>query len=194
MDVGSGTHVRGDMGMRLPQPIDKLRIVLYPAAVLRKRCAPIRVFDDALVGLAQRMVALMHEARGVGLAAPQVGVPQRLFVCNPTGEPGDDAVWVNPELSDLEGAVESDEGCLSIPGVHVPKRRAARVRLRGCDVYGRPVEATGADLQARIWQHETDHLNGVLVIDGMSETAELTNRRTLRQLEIDYTKGRRPTS
>ncbi|NOT02566.1 MAG: peptide deformylase [Phycisphaerales bacterium] len=177
--------------MRLPQPVDKLRIVMYPAAVLRKRCAPIKGFDDGLAELAQRMIALMHEARGVGLAAPQVGVSHRLFVCNATGQPDDDTVWVNPVLSDLEGSVEADEGCLSIPGVNVPKRRAARARLRGFDVHGRPSEATATELLARIWQHESDHLNGVLVIDGMSEAAELANRRAIKQLEADYATARR---
>lgn len=172
--------------MKLPRTIDQLRIVFYPDPVLRESCRPVEAFDAQLAALAERMGFLFHEAAGVGLAAPQVGVAVRMFVCNPTGEPEDTRVWVNPELSDLEGSVEADEGCLSIPGVTVPKRRAERAVIQGFDLTGQPVRAEGTDLLARIWQHEIDHLNGVLVVDGMSEAAELANRKTLKQLEADY--------
>ncbi len=172
--------------MDLPAPIDKLTIVHYPSPVLRRRCAPIETFDDELAAVARQLETLFHEAAGVGLAAPQVGVPVRLFVCNPTGEPEDGRVWVNPRLFDLEGSVDAEEGCLSIPGVTVPKRRAQHAVIEGFDLAGNRVRAEADDLLARIWQHEVDHLDGVLVIDGMADAAELANRKTLKQLEADY--------
>ena len=179
------------MPIAVPKPIEKLRIVLYPHPALRQRCKPVERFDDELSALVDRMLVLMREGRGVGLAGPQVGVLLRLFVCNPTGEPGDAAVWVNPVLSGLEGSVEAEEGCLSLPNVNVPKRRAQTAVIEGFDVRGNPKRAQASDLLARIWQHETDHLDGILIIDAMSEAAELANRRTIRQLEADFEAARR---
>lgn len=181
----------GPMPIAMPKPVEKLRVVLYPHPALRKRCKPVERFDGELSALADRMLTLMREGRGVGLAGPQVGVLLRLFVCNPTGEPGDAAVWVNPVLSDLEGSVEAEEGCLSLPNINVPKRRAQKAVIEGFDVHGNPKRAQASDLLARIWQHETDHLDGILIIDAMSEAAELANRRTIRQLEADFSAARR---
>lgn len=128
----------------------------------------------------------MREQRGVGLAGPQVGVLSRLFVCNPTGEPDDDRIWVNPVPVEMEGSSEADEGCLSIPGISVPKRRATRVIIEAQDIDGKTLRNEAVDLLARIWQHEIEHLDGRLVIDDMSEAAELNNRRIIKQLEADY--------
>ncbi len=181
--------------MKLPDTIDRLRIVFYPAPVLRQRCQPVVDFDRQLDQLIQRMIHLLREAPGVGLAGPQVGVPARIFVCNHTGEPDDTAVWINPVLSDLRGSVEGEEGCLSLPGINIPKRRAQHAVISACDVTGQPIRAEADDLRARIWQHETDHLDGVLIIDNMSEAAELACRRTIQQLETDFRapkKRRRP--
>ncbi len=172
--------------MAVPTSVEKLRIVLYPDPVLRKRCSAVTEFDQPLADLAQRMLSLMHEANGVGLAAPQVGVPIRMFVCNHLGDCEQDTVWVNPVLSDLEGVAEAEEGCLSIPGINVPKRRATKAVITACDLDGNSIQTTATDLLARIWQHEADHLDGVLVIDGMSEMVELANRRVVRQLEADF--------
>jgi len=160
----------------------RLRIVQYPEPMLRQRTQPIEVFDEALADLARRMIALMHEAKGVGLAAPQVGLSLRLFVCNATGEPQDNQVVVNPILLDFEGFEEKPEGCLSIPGVTVNMRRPARVRLTALNAQGEAYELKGDDLRARIWQHETDHLDGKLIIDNMSEADEIANRKALKQL------------
>jgi peptide deformylase len=145
-----------DMPIATPRPIEKLRIVLYPDPALRKKCKPVEQFDEELAALADRMLKLMRDAKGVGLAAPQVGVLLRMFVCNPTGEPGDDQVWFNPVLPNLEGMAEAEEGCLSLPNVNVPKRRAQRAVIEGYDAAGNPKRAEGSDLVARIWQHETD--------------------------------------
>ncbi len=183
--------------MKLPTSVDKLQIALYPDPVLRLVCKPVEAFDDQLAALVERMKHLLREAHGVGLAAPQVGVPIRLFICCPTGEDDDLTVWVNSQLSDMQGAEEGEEGCLSIPGVTVPKRRATQACIRGFDFAGNPISAEITGLTARVCQHESDHLDGVLVIDAMPELAELANRKTIKQLEADYAaamRRRRPSS
>ena len=164
---------------------------MYPDPRLKKKCAPIEEFGEPLQALADRILALMREANGVGLAAPQVGVPVRLFVCNASNEPGDDLVVVNPRFVELTGADEKEEGCLSIPGVTVTMRRAAHVVMEAVDVDGRPVSRVGEDLVARIWQHEADHLDGRLVTDNMSPTDEIANRRAVKQLEAEFAGARR---
>jgi peptide deformylase len=165
-------------------------IVRYPDPRLRTRCEPIETFDGELAGLARRMLEIMKKGDGVGLAGPQVGVCRRIFVCNPTGKPEDDQVFVNPELSDLTGSEEGDEGCLSLPEVRVRVRRARRCRMKAFDLNGQPIDRLGEDLVARIWQHETDHLDGGLIIDRMDGTDKIANKKLLAQLEADYQKTR----
>jgi peptide deformylase len=166
------------------------RIMFYPDPQLRENCAPITTFDDSLAALAKRMLELMKANQGVGLAGPQVGVSKRIFVCNPTGEPGDDRVYINPEIIDLSGAAEAEEGCLSLPEVRVMMRRGRSGKIRAQDLEGNTVEAEGSDLIARIWQHEIDHLDGVLIIDRMNPTERIANKKLLAQLEADYKKSR----
>ncbi|MCP4249978.1 MAG: peptide deformylase [bacterium] len=172
--------------MAKPLDIDALQIVLYPDPVLRQVCLPVERFDDELRRLVARMLELMHAPRGVGLAGPQVGVTRRLFVCNPTGQPDDDLVCINPEISGLTGAAELEEGCLSLPDVLVTVRRAEQVHLRAFDLDGQPFERDSNDLAGRVWQHETDHLDGRLILDYMSEASQIANRRMLKQLRADY--------
>lgn len=171
--------------MKLPNPA-KLRIVLYPDPVLKKVAREVGKFGGDLHAFAARMLELMRAGEGVGLAAPQVGVGLRLFVCNHTGEPDADLTCVNPRLLDLSGAEEKEEGCLSIPGVTVTMRRAARVVMEAYDLDGKLFQITGTDLQARVWQHEIDHLDGRLIIDSMSSADEIANRRALKQLKEQY--------
>ena len=166
--------------------IERLGIVHYPDPALRRAGAPIARFDDRLLGLARRMCALMHEHNGVGLAAPQVGLALRLFVWNPTGQPEDDQVCVNPRLSAHTEPVESEEGCLSLPSVTVQVRRARTVHLDAQDCAGNDVALDGADLVARIWQHEVDHLDGKLIIDYMSPSDAIANRRAIKDMESQY--------
>ena len=168
--------------MALGANLARLHIVCYPDPVLRRTCRPVQTFDDEFRRLAERMLELMREGKGVGLAAPQVGLDICMFVCSPTGEPGDDRIVVNPVLSDMTGTCEAEEGCLSLPNITVPVRRAEKVTLRAQDVSGRRLELDGKDLEARIWQHETDHLTGRLIIDYMSEASRIANRRALKQL------------
>jgi peptide deformylase len=163
-----------------------LSIVKYPDPRLRQSCAPIVDFGDELRDLTERMLQLMNDRNGVGLAGPQVGVMQQLFVCNHTGKPGDDQILINPRLLDLEGAATGEEGCLSIPDVLVPIRRAQRCTIEAQNVDGSRFELTGEDLQARVWQHEYDHLQGKLILDHMDEASRISNRRVIKQLEASF--------
>jgi peptide deformylase len=164
-------------------------IVRYPDPRLRRKCAPIEDFDESLAALAERMLELMHAGQGIGLAGPQVGVCRRIFVCNHSGEPGDDRVFVNPELFDLVGTAEAEEGCLSLPDVHVTIRRAKRCKIRAFDVTGVKLVCEGEDLTARIFQHETAHLDGGLIIDMMNGADKIANKRALAELEAKYGKA-----
>ena len=170
----------------IPEDIENLRIVRYPDPVLSQACSPLESFGPEVGRLAERMLELMHEARGVGLAAPQVGVSTRLFVCNPTGEEGEDLVYANPRFVELSGAEDREEGCLSIPEASVMMRRATHAMIEARDATGQAFTSSSDELAARVWQHETDHLDGKLIIDRMSEADEIANRRILKQLKEEY--------
>mgnify|MGYP000144445907 CR=1 FL=1 len=181
--------------MRQIEP-STLKLICYPDPRLRKKSAEVLKFDPWLQQVARRMFEVMYASKGVGLAAPQVGLNIRLFVCNQTGKPadGEELAFVNPVLSDLYGAEEGEEGCLSLPGVNGLVLRAARCRMQAFDVTGKPIDRTGEGLLARIWQHETDHLDGVLLMDRFNEAARIANRRAVRELEEKYgrpVKGRK---
>ena len=152
-----------------------IRIIGDP--VLKTPGEPVETFDSALAVLAQDMFETMYNAPGVGLAAPQIGLSLRLFVFD-DGQ-GLKGVVANPELTDLTGEQVEDEGCLSIPGLYHPTPRAMRVRLRGQDLHGESVVIEGEGLLARIFQHETDHLNSTLYIDRLSDQ---DRRRALAEL------------
>jgi len=171
----------------IPDDVDTLKIVYFPDPVLKHAAHPISAFDSRVGALARRMLELMRHHEGVGLAAPQVGLGLRLFVCNATGEPADDMVCANPRFIELNGAEKQSEGCLSIPNVNVTMRRALSATIEAFDVEGHRFRRTGEGLLARVWQHETDHLDGRLIIDAMSPTDELANRRIIKQLKDDYT-------
>lgn len=145
--------------------------------VLRIRAAAVEVFDDALRRLAHDMIDTMHDAPGVGLAAPQIGVPKRICVFNA----GDgDRVLVNPEIVESSGSWEYDEGCLSVPGHFWKIVRPAYVRAVGQDLDGAPVEYAGDELLARVLQHEVDHLDGRLLLERLDQPARRDALRDLR--------------
>ena len=136
----------------------------YPDAALRMKAKEVTEFDPYLMQLVERMITLMADAQGVGLAATQVGVLQRVFVFDLEGE-GAKAV-VNPRLVDPSSETETEEeGCLSLEGVRVPVERSTRITVEGVDPSGEEVKFELEGLGARVVQHETDHLDGVLIID-----------------------------
>ncbi len=137
----------------------------YPDVALRMKAREVTEFDDFLAQLAARMTALMTDAQGVGLAATQVGILQRMFVFAPGEEEGTFAV-VNPRIVEASEETETEEeGCLSLPDVRVPVERAEKVRLEGVDPTGARLVFELEGLGARAAQHELDHLDGVLIID-----------------------------
>jgi peptide deformylase len=153
----------------------------YPDAVLRMRAREVERFDDDLARLADRMAHLMHDARGVGLAATQVGVLQRLFVFH-AAEDEDITVIVNPEITDRTEETEvADEGCLSLQGVLVPVERAIAVTVEGQDVRGEPLRLELDEMDARVVQHELDHLDGVLMLERTNDESRREALATLRR-------------
>jgi peptide deformylase len=156
----------------------------YGDPVLKSSATPVAVFDDALRQQVQRMGGLMNDAFGVGLAAPQIGISQRLLVYR-VGNDAPLVALVNPQIEwKSKGDEEiAEEGCLSIPGIAVDVERPVHIRVRAVDEYGEPrvVEASG--LEARVIQHELDHLDGVLILDRTSRDQRKGAIRTLRDAE-----------
>src|SRR3954468_15958686 len=153
--------------------------------VLKSSATPVDRFDDALRGQVQRMAGIMNDALGVGLAAPQLGVSQRLSVYR-VGPDAPVIALVNPEIDwKSEDSETLEEGCLSIPGVQVDVERPVHVRVRARDEEGddRLVEASG--LEARVIQHELDHLNGVLILERTSRDQRREAMRALREREAE---------
>jgi peptide deformylase len=149
----------------------------YGDPALRMRAHEVERYDDELKALAERMLALMHEAEGIGLAATQVGIVRRFFVCTLEGE---DRAIANPRIVNAGANTETDdEGCLSLGDVRVPVERPTDVTLEGFDLDGNPLRFTLEGLQARVVQHELDHLDGTLTID---RTDPESRRDALRRL------------
>ena len=138
-------------------------------------------FDDDLARLADKMAQLMHDARGVGLAATQVGVLQRLFVLQ-LADDDDVTTIVNPEITKRSRSTEiADEGCLSLQGVLVPVERSLEVTIEGQDVTGAPLELELEEIDARVVQHELDHLDGVLMLERTDDESRKDALATLRR-------------
>jgi peptide deformylase len=179
-----------------------LRIVRYPDPILRRKAAPIEAVTDEVRAVAERMIQLMHEAEGIGLAAPQVGLPWRMFVAHvppteasrnesgralgtdPMTATAEPTVYINPVLSKPIGAPEPfTEGCLSLPDISGDVLRPPTITITATDLSGREFTQTGTGLLARCWQHEYDHLDGVLIIDRMTQLSRIKNRSAIRDLE-----------
>src|SRR5262249_21991412 len=151
--------------------------------VLRTRARPVERFDDALRAEAQRMGELMHDALGVGLAATQVGVLHRLLVYR-VQQDAPVVALVNPEI-EWAGREEeiAEEGCLSLPAVLVDVERPVHVRVRGQDAYGEPLLIEASGLEARVIQHEMDHLDGVLILDRTTREQRKGAMKALREAQ-----------
>jgi peptide deformylase len=147
-------------------------VVQFPDPLLKKVSEPIAEVTDALRELARDMIDVMYDEPGIGLAAPQVGVSVRMFVIDT--EWGDEekdknpTVVLNPEISEREGRITWDEGCLSVPDYNAIVERDALITLRGHDLDGNPIEERAEGLRAVCIQHEVDHLDGILFIDRIS--------------------------
>ena len=152
--------------------------------VLRESGRPVESFDADLAALSRRMIDIMHDAPGVGLAATQLGVVQRVLVYDLDGE--HPVTLVNPKIVwSSRDTDEADEGCLSVPGVTVPVERAVSIRVRARDVQGRPLDFEADDMEARVIQHESDHLDGVLILERTTRAERARALRELREREIE---------
>jgi peptide deformylase len=161
-----------------------LPIRVFPDPVLREPAAPVGAVDDAVRKLIADMGETMRDAPGVGLAAPQVGVQRRVLVYSVSPEDPIRAL-VNPEIVERGGEIVADEGCLSIPGLTYPVARAERVAVRGLDGDGRPVSYEATDFEARIIQHEVDHLDGILFLDRLTPELRREAMRVLREQAME---------
>ncbi len=160
-------------------------IVKYPEPVLLRKADPVIVFDGDLAKLVDDMFESMYAAEGIGLAAPQIGVSKRIFIVDTSfgKEAKDKLVLINPEIVEREGKQLEEEGCLSLPDIRDKVNRAFRVKVRAQDVTGAWVEMEGTELLSRAFQHENDHLDGILFIDRLSRLKRDLTVRKIRKLQ-----------
>ena len=166
-----------------------MQIVYYPHPALRWKSKPITEINSELRSTVRRMFELMYESKGIGLAANQVALPWRLFVVNPTGDPAEtdeEFVFINPEIVRRKGNAEGEEGCLSLPELFGLVRRSEQIVVNAFDLEGREFEMQLTDLPGRVIQHETDHLDGVLFIDRLTEAGRRQVEPRLAEFEAAY--------
>jgi len=163
--------------------IDKCKLTKFPTPVLGERARPIEKIDDSIRRLADRMIDIMVEAKGVGLAGPQAGVNLRIFVVSPDGTRESAKVYINPEIEPAGPLVAVEEGCLSLPGIWGKIKRSARCTVTATDMDGNRFTETGEGLLARAFQHEYDHLEGRLIKDRFTRIQQIAARRRLQELQ-----------
>jgi peptide deformylase len=169
-----------------------MKIVKYPHPALRYKSKPLTMIDKEVRLQAERMLALMYEAKGLGLAANQVAWPFQLLVMNELADPlqkEHEHVVINPVIIEEEGWQEGEEGCLSFPELFQKVRRRKKVTAQAYNLQGQPVNITCSELAARVLQHEIDHLHGQLFIDRMGPIGKMSSRGALRAFESDYRKA-----
>ena len=166
-----------------------MKIVHYPHPALRHPARAVASIDKQLHLHIGAMTELMYEAKGLGLAAPQVALPFQLLVMNISGDPNKpelEEVFINPVIVERKGLVDDEEGCLSFPGLFQKVKRAKSVKVQAYDLKGQKVEKLVHDLEARAWQHEIDHLNGVLFIDKMGLLGKMSARGSVKKFEKEF--------
>ena len=169
-----------------------MELVYYPDPRLRQVSKPIEKTEIAnLKDIVKEMFKIMYESRGIGLAGPQVGYGYRIIVANLLGKQEGEEVFINPEIVEKIGEVREEEGCLSLPGIVAQVLRAEQVIVDIIDLDGgrRRVEADG--LYARLFQHEIDHLDGILLIDKMTPAEKKPYSHIIFELEDDFKRGKK---
>jgi peptide deformylase len=169
--------------------MNPLQIVPHPHPALRRKSRELVRIDAELRDIVQQMFQLMYAARGVGLAANQVGLPYRLFVINPEGDPAQkdqELVFINPRITRKKGSDDDEEGCLSLPEIHGTVTRATELIIDAFDLTGRQFEMQLEDFPARIIQHENDHLDGVLFIDRVQPAVRSQLQPLITDLETQF--------
>lgn len=172
-----------------------MKIVQYPHPALRHPAVPLTSIDKKVRLQAGAMLERMYKAHGLGLAAPQVALPIQLTVVNVSGDSTEkefEHVFINPVVVErMGGLVEGEEGCLSFPDLYRKVRRFKQVVVQGYNLDGKSIELTTADLEARLLQHEIDHLHAVLFIDKMGAITKLSARSYLKDFEKEYRQAQR---
>jgi peptide deformylase len=160
-------------------------VVKFPDPVLVRKAEPVTVFDRALAELVEDMFESMYAAQGIGLAAPQIGISRQITTIDTSFKKDPEAriVLINPVIIERQGDQYEEEGCLSLPEIREKVRRAATVTVRAQDVHGDWFETEGDELLARAFQHEIDHLHGVLFIDHLSRLKRDLVMRRIRKLQ-----------
>ena len=164
----------------MPEP---LPVVFYPDPRLRKVTKPVARVDDEVRAMAERMIATMHHAAGIGIAAPQVGWDRRVCIVSGTGDPGDEIVLVNPRILREEGTADMEEGCLSFPGLSALITRSATATVEYLDLDGKPQTLDVANLLGRCVLHEVDHLEGIIFTSRFTPADRVRSKKALKDLE-----------
>ncbi len=162
--------------------VDKCKMTHYPAAVLGRSAEPVEQIDETIHRLVAKMTDIMIENNGVGLAAPQAGVGLRLFIISLDGSRENVRTYINPTVTTAGDLDEKEEGCLSVPGVWTKIRRHMRAKVTATDLEGNEFTEEADGLYARCLQHESDHLDGMTVVNRMGAAAKIAHRRQLKKL------------
>jgi len=166
--------------------IDKCRITRYPASVLAGPAKAVEKIDDNIRQLVAKMTDIMLENKGIGLAAPQVGVALRLFIISLDGTKENLKVYVNPTVTPVGEVDAVEEGCLSVPGVYTKIRRYKRCKVTATGLEGKEFSEEAEGLYARALQHEYDHIEGMTIADRMGSAARIAHRKQLKKLREEH--------
>ncbi|MHC4060852.1 MAG: peptide deformylase [Planctomycetota bacterium] len=167
--------------------VQKCRMTHYPAQILAMRAEPVSEIDENVHKLVEKMTDVMLKNKGVGLAAPQVGVPLRIFIISLDGSRDSVRVYINPTVTPTSDHLQpTDEGCLSVPGIYTKIRRYKKCAVTATDLDGKEFAEEAEGLYARALQHEYDHIEGLTIVNRMGQTAKIAHRKQLRKLREDF--------
>jgi peptide deformylase len=164
--------------------VEKCQITHYPADVLAGRAQPVREIDDSIRKLVEKMIDIMLKSKGIGLAAPQAGIPLRLFIVSLDATRAAVRVYINPTVTPTTREFDSaEEGCLSVPGVYTAIRRYKKCKVTAADLDGSEFTEEAEGLYARCLQHEYDHIEGMTIAERMNSAARIAHRKQLKALQ-----------
>jgi peptide deformylase len=166
--------------------ISNCKLTKYPSEILKQKAKPIEKIDEGIIALAEKMIDMMVEQKGIGLAAPQANVSLRMFVISLESVKDDALVFINPEIKTYGSIEAAQEGCLSVPGIYTNIKRPAKVTVTATGLDGEEFTIEADELLARCIQHEYDHLEGKTIVDRMTTIAKIKHRRAVESLIDEY--------